>query len=187
MVKFQYNNTGFVVLGLVIEAIANMSFDKYLKKNVFDICKMSNTGYYELDRLPTNCANNYIYDEEKDEYYMNIYSVDVKGTGAGGVFTTIRDVENFWNGLLNYRLLNKELTKEMLTIHSTSEDEDDYGYGIWFNKTIGDNSLPYFTGSDPGVSFVSCYKLDKDILITIVSNFEDNVWRVIGELKRIMF
>lgn len=56
---------------------------------------MTGTGYYELDRLPAKCANAYIYDEERDDFRTNIYSVDVKGTGAGGAFTTVPDVAKF--------------------------------------------------------------------------------------------
>lgn len=185
--KFQYNNTGFVVLGLVIEVITKRPFDVYLKENIFDVCNMDSTGYYELDRLPANCANNYIYDEEKKEYYTNIYSVDVKGTGAGGAFTTIKDIESFWNGLLNNKLIKSELKDKMLTVHTTCDYDDNYGYGIWINNEIKDNTLPYFTGGDPGVSFVSFYKLDEDVLVTIVSNFGDDVWRVMGELKKTLF
>lgn len=76
--RFQYNNTGFVVLGLIIEKITGQLFDEYLQKNVFKPSGMVDTGYYELDRLPAKCANSYIYDEQRQEYYTNIYSVDVK-------------------------------------------------------------------------------------------------------------
>ena len=85
--KFQYNNSGFVVLGLIIEKITGLLFDEYLNENIFLPCKMNNTGYYELDRLPAKCANSYIYDNVRNEYYTNIYSVDAKGTGAGGELT----------------------------------------------------------------------------------------------------
>lgn len=39
-----------------------------------------------MDRLPAKCANNYIYCTETKDYRTSIYSVDVKGTGAGGAF-----------------------------------------------------------------------------------------------------
>ena len=94
--KFQYNNTGFVVLGLIIEKVTENLFDDYLRENIFVLCGMCDTGYYELDRLPAKCANAYIFDTERKEYYTNIYSVDVKGTGAGGAFTTVSDIEKFW-------------------------------------------------------------------------------------------
>ena len=82
--KFQYNNTGYVLLAMMIEKITGMYFDQYLKENVFDICGMKSTGYYELDRLPAKCANNYIYCDDTKDYRTNIFSVDAKGTGAGG-------------------------------------------------------------------------------------------------------
>lgn len=181
--KFQYNNTGFVVLGLIIESITKQKFDEYLKENIFDKCGMDATGYYELDRLPAKCANNYIYDEIHQEFYTNIYSVDVKGTGAGGAFTTIRDIESFWEGLLGYKLLSEELTTKMLSIQSTCEGDDNYGYGIWLNKESTQNILPYFTGCDPGVSFISTYNTQENVNITIISNYGDNVWRILREIS----
>lgn len=176
--RFQYNNTGFVVLGLIIEAITNKPFDEYLKENIFIPSGMNSTGYYELDRLPAKCASNYIFDEDRKDYYTNIYSVDVKGTGAGGAFTTVKDIESFWQSLLSNKLISKEMTEKMLSIHSTCEDDDNYGYGIWLSKRSKENKLPYITGSDPGVSFISAYKLDEGISIALVSNFGDNVWRI---------
>lgn len=181
--KFQYNNTGFVVLGLIIESITKQKFDEYLKENIFDKCGMDATGYYELDRLPAKCANNYIYDEIHQEFYTNIYSVDVKGTGAGGAFTTIRDIESFWEGLLGYKLLSEELTTKMLSIQSTCEGDDNYGYGIWLNQESTQNILPYFTGCDPGVSFISTYNTQENVNITIISNYGDNVWRILREIS----
>ena len=58
--RFQYNNSGYVMLALIIEAVAGTPFDEYLKRQVFDVCGMDSTGYFELDRLPARCASNYI-------------------------------------------------------------------------------------------------------------------------------
>ena len=81
--KFQYNNTGFVVLGLIIERVAGVvSFDQYLEERVFKPADMLDTGYFELDRLPAHCANGYIFDVQHNEYYTNIYSIEPKGTGC---------------------------------------------------------------------------------------------------------
>jgi len=178
--KFQYNNTGFVVLGLIIEKIAGvMPFDSYLKEHVFGPGGMPDTGYFELDRLPARCANAYIFDENRSEYYTNIYSVDVKGTGAGGAFTTIPDVENFWTALLGGRLIAPEMVQKMISIQSQSEDDKDfYGYGIWLAKGNDGRLLPFFQGSDPGISFISSYDVTKKLCVTIVSNYGDNVWRL---------
>lgn len=180
--KFQYNNSGYVILGLIIESITKVPFDTYLAESIFKPCNMLNTGYYELDRLPAKCANAYIFDQERNDYYTNIYSVDVKGTGAGGAYTTVGDVEIFWKMLLQNKLLSKEMMDNMLSLHSTNFENEYYGYGIWLNKSEA-GYMPYFQGCDPGVSFLSSYDREKDILITLVSNFGDNVWKLMRELK----
>ncbi|KOS61746.1 serine hydrolase [Lysinibacillus agricola] len=178
--RFQYNNTGFVVLGLIVEAITGSSFDVYLNEHVFIPCGMLNTGYYELDRLPAQCANGYVYDDSMQEFYTNIYSVDVKGTGAGGAFTTVIDVEKFWASLMKGQLISKAMLKEMLT---PQVKEECYGYGIWLDKKEGGTFDYHFEGCDPGISFYSSYDKQQDLLITLVSNFGCNVWKVFRDIK----
>lgn len=182
--KFQYNNTGFVVLALIIEKMTGMEFDKYLTDNVFIPCGMHNTGYYELDMLPAKCAFNYIYDEKRSAYRTNIFSVDAKGTGAGGAFTTVADIESFWNCLLSYQLLSESMTKNMISNHSGKNEC--YGYGIWLRKTK-DNFVPYFQGSDPGVSFITSYDISKQLMVVLVSNYGDNVWKLLEDINSCFF
>ena len=132
--KFQYNNTGYVLLAMIIENVTGMMFDQYLKANIFDVCDMKSTGYYELDRLPAKCANNYIYCVETKDYRTNIYSVDVKGTGAGGAFISVKDIVSFWECLLEGKLISKELVSQMLSKQSgdgIDAEEGYYGDNVW--------------------------------------------------------
>lgn len=183
--KFQYNNTGYVVLGLIIEKVTGQLFDEYLKEKVFEPSGMYETGYYELDRLPKNCANSYIYDEERKQYYTNIYSVDVKGTGAGGAFTTVLDINKFWENLLQGKLISKEMLNQMLSIQST-DGQSNYGYGVWFHKVDDNTFTPFFQGCDPGVCFVSSYDTINNIGITAVSNFGCNVWKLRRDIMNLI-
>lgn len=98
---------------MVLEAVTKLAFDEYIKLAVFDVCGMEATGYFALDRLPARCAHNYIYCADTDDYRTNIYSVDAKGTGAGGAFVTVKDIVRFWTGLLDGKLLSKALATEM--------------------------------------------------------------------------
>jgi len=184
--RFQYNNSGYVVLGLIMEQITGMEFDAYLKETIFIPCDMSNTGYYELDRLPAKCANTYIFDEVRNEYYTNIYSVDVKGTGAGGAYTTVLDIEKFWDNLLFGTLLSKESLNQMLNVQSVN-GRSKYGFGIWLKELSDGSMLPFFQGDDPGVCLDSCYHREKNVLVTIVSNYHDDVWNIKWNILRDVF
>lgn len=189
--RFQYNNSGYVILAMIIEQVTGEEFDAYLKKNVFDVCGMTDTGYFELDRLPARCANNYIYCEDTKDYRTNIFSVDVKGTGAGGAFTTVEDITKFWNGLSDHLLLSEDMVKQMFSRQSGEEDEDDesdYGYGVWLIPDKATNRfIPYFQGCDPGVSFISVYDPTDQIISVVVSNYGDDVWQEMHKIRECFY
>lgn len=171
--KFHYNQTGYVTLGLIIEAVTGLLFDEYLAREVFAPCGMEHTRYHEYDRLPANCANVYIRDA-KGEYYTNIYSSGAKGTGDGGAYTTAGDVERFWRGLFGGILVSKETRREM-TVPQVSVNC--FGYGLWLEKIAG-RYFPHFEGCEDGISFKSTYDETDDLLITLISNKGDNVWKL---------
>lgn len=183
--RFQYNNSGYVMLAAIIEQITGLPFDEHLQSAVFDPAGMTRTGYFELDRLPGNCANAYIWDDARQEYYSNIFCVDAKGTGCGGAFTTVGDAAKFWDALYGGRLLSDAFVEMMTCIQAEAQWEDPYGLGLWL-KRRDDAILPYFTGCDPGVSFISMRDPETGLEITAVSNFGDDVWALQGAIMEAM-
>jgi len=188
--QFQYNNSGYVLLASIIEKVTGMYFDEYLQKNVFDLCDMTSTGYYELDRLPAKCASNYIWCDETKSFRTNIFSVDAKGTGAGGAFISVKDIANFWKGLLDGKLLSKEIVNQMLSKQSgdgSDPEEGYYGYGVWIIENENGIDIPYFQGCDPGVSFISEYNPNNNMISVMVSNYCDNVWREMRKIRQELY
>lgn len=188
--RFQYNNSGYVLLAAIIEKVTGVYFDQYLAEHVFRICDMRSTGYYELDRLPARCANNYIYCEDTKDFRTNIFSVDVKGTGAGGAFITVKDIANFWNGLIEGKLISKELVSKMFQKQSKeggNAKESYYGYGVWIIDNPKGKDLVYFQGCDPGVSFISEYNPNNGMISVLVSNYGDNVWKEMRMIRENLY
>lgn len=188
--RFQYNNSGYVLLAMILEKLTGMYFDEYLRVNVFDVCGMRSTGYYALDRLPAGCAANYIYCDDTRDYRTNIFSVDAKGTGAGGAFITVRDIVGFWTGLLEGKLFSKELAAEMFKKQSgDGEDVEEgyYGYGLWVIDNPRGADFVYFQGCDPGVSFISEYNPNNGMISVLVSNYGDNVWKEIRKIREMLY
>ncbi len=183
---FAYNNGGYVVLGMVLEAVTGQPLDAYLTEAVLTPAGTTSSGWFELDRLPGNCANAYITDEESGEQHSNIYSVPAKGLGDGGAFLTVGDVERFWTALLGGDLIPAELVTEALAVQATGVDEDGdeehYGYGFWLGGDSG--QVPFFTGEDPGVAFMS--SCTGGNLIVVVSNTGDDVWEIHSEMRDLL-
>ena len=186
--KFQYNNTGYVLLASIIEKVSGMAFDAFLKENVFGPCGMNSTGYFELDRLPSKCAHNYIYCKETNDYRTNIYSVGAKGTGDGGAFVTAGDIVNFWMGLLEHKILSEEMVSKMISKQSgdgSDHEEGYYGYGVWIFDNPDGTDHAYMQGCDPGVSAIAEYDPDNNMISVMLSNYRDNVWALMRKVRKL--
>lgn len=188
--KFQYNNSGYVLLAKIIEKVTGMYFDQYLQANIFDVCDMKSTGYYELDKLPSKCANNYIYCVDTNDFRTNIFSVDAKGTGAGGAFISVKDIIRFWSNLLEGKLISEEFVSNMLRKQSgdgIDAEEGYYGYGVWIIDNPSGRDFAYFQGCDPGVSFISEYNPNNRMISVLVSNYGDNVWKEMRKIRQVLY
>ncbi|WP_342526701.1 serine hydrolase [Chryseomicrobium sp. FSL W7-1435] len=180
--KFHYNNTGYILLGLVVEKLADMSFADYVQKHVFQLAGMENSGYFELDQLPSSTALGYI-DFPDGKWKSNIYSVPVKGGADGGAFVTAGDMDSFWSALMANELLSKAWTDRLLTPHAWEDEETAYGYGVWIDSdSIGEKKY-HVMDYDPGVSFHSGYYPCQELTITVCSNKSQGAYPVLEILE----
>ncbi|MBY0754097.1 hypothetical protein K5V21_01380 [Clostridium sardiniense] len=145
---------------------------------------MKLSGYFSMDMLPKNCA--YGYEENSDATLKaNIFSIPIVGGGDGGVFVTANYISKLWDGLLNYKLLNKDITNELLTPQVYVNYDVYYGYGIYIVKR--DDSIYKYSiiGGDPGVSFESTVYPNKEIEVTILGNRKFSTYELLMEIENI--
>jgi len=152
--RFDYNDGGYILLGLVLEAVSGLSFAEYIEKHVFVAAGMNDSGYFPTDRLPERTAYAYIKDED-GAWRTNFFAVPIVGAPDGGAYTSAPDLAKFWAALRSGKLLSAPVAAAMLEPRvSTGLDSpyDHYGYGVWMDK-VGDSIRKYFVvGSDPGVA-----------------------------------
>ncbi|MCY8233441.1 serine hydrolase domain-containing protein [Priestia endophytica] len=178
--KFSYSNSGFIVLGLLVEKLAGVSFSEYIKNHIFKVCGMTNSGYYRMDQLPPNTALGYIDDKESGSWRTNIYSVPVVGGPDGGAFTTVEDLSLFWKALMGGELLSSDYLNTLLTPHVKSNDSTSYGYGVWI-MTEKDEILKYaILGFDPGVRMHSSVNIKNNVQTHILSNIEQSIYPIVS-------
>lgn len=173
--EFQYNNAGYILLGLIVEHVSGLEFTDYIQLNIFNKADMSDSGYFAFDSLPERTALGYI-DNSDGTWKSNIYSMPVKGGSDGGAYITTGDMAKLWTSLMNFSLLSKSYTNKLLYPHVQDPEDDDsfYGYGTWIKKTSGDRILRYHVmGYDPGVSFHSAYYPDLSVTSVVCSNKSD--------------
>jgi D-alanyl-D-alanine carboxypeptidase len=154
--KFQYSNSGFMVLGAIIEKVSGQDYYSYVQEHIYKPADMSNTGFYEPGKETPNLAAGYsrmspdgkALEEAKD----NTNTREVKGGPAGGGYSTAPDLVKFHQALLSYKLLDKAHT-DLITTGKVDMPggRARYGYGFGDMNAGGKHSIGH-NGGAPGIA-----------------------------------
>jgi CubicO group peptidase (beta-lactamase class C family) len=133
--RHHYGNTGYVVLGALIEQVTGVAYYDYMRQAIYGPLGMQDTGHYEMDLPIANLATGYTRDRwfgpEDGQRRANTFIYAVKGSPAEHCFSTVQDLFLFLQALQGQRLLDAYHTDLCLTPHATGEQPGvRYGYGF---------------------------------------------------------
>jgi CubicO group peptidase (beta-lactamase class C family) len=129
--RFAYSNSGYILLGYIIEKVAGKSYEQLLQENIFTPLKMNNTGYDHHRPLLKNRANGY---EKNGRTYVNANFLDMSVPyAAGAMYSTVEDLHRWDQALYGNQLLRKENMDLFFTKHIPSGGGH-YGYGWGFGE-----------------------------------------------------
>jgi CubicO group peptidase (beta-lactamase class C family) len=171
---FLYSDSGYILLGLVIEELTGRDFREFIRERIFRHCGMTKSGYFAMDALPENTAYGYV-SQERSVWRTNIFSIPSIGGADGGAFTTAGDLRLFWSSLLGGQVLSREMVDRFLSPSVPVEERGGswhYGYGVWLRKERG-NWIANIEGSDPGASLESHVWMNNDLIMTVLCNAGD--------------
>ncbi|HDR7914975.1 TPA: beta-lactamase family protein [Bacillus wiedmannii] len=151
--SWSYSNTGYVLLGILIETVTGNSYAEEIENRIIEPLELSNTflpgnssvipgtkharGYIQLDGAS----------EPKDVTYYN----PSMGSSAGDMISTADDLNKFFSYLLGGKLIKEQQLKQMLTTVPTGEAAlGRYGLGIYETKLPNGVSIWGHGGSIPG-------------------------------------
>jgi CubicO group peptidase (beta-lactamase class C family) len=186
--RFEYNDGGYILLGLVVECVTGTDFTTFEQENVFRVAGMQDSGYFATDRLPERTAYAYIEDDD-GAWRTNFYAVPIIGAPDGGAYTTARDMARFWRALISGRLLSAEMTGSLLEsqiVTTGNPTSTHYGYGVWINQAEGLVRNYFVEGFDPGVAMKSSFYPDEDLLLTVIGNTNRAPWPLYEKLEALL-
>ncbi len=124
--KFAYSNSGYFLLGVIIEKVTGKSYEQVLKDNITMPLKMNNTGYDHHGTILTNRASGYV---KNGGNYMNAPYLDMSiPYAAGSLYSTVEDLYLWDQALYTNQLLSEENIDLMFAEHIQA-GPDHYGYG----------------------------------------------------------
>ncbi len=178
--RFGYSNAGFVLLGLVIEAISGKPYQQYITQEIISALQLRHTGFYRMDALPANTAYGYMQDQT-GQWRTNIFSVPVLGGADGGLYTCAQDLDTLWRAVFSGRVLSGDMLQAFLTPHVSRKQGRSYGLGV-YRIDRGTNTAYYALGSDFGVDFFTAYFPGQRITASALGNTQVNTYPLLDAL-----
>jgi CubicO group peptidase (beta-lactamase class C family) len=202
--KFQYSNYGYILLGAVIEKISKTSYFDYVKKNIFAIANMKNTDSYETDKTNKNMAIGYDMPPsmpnqaptpmgEKILREPTTQFIEVKGTSAGGGYSTAIDLQQFSSALLTSKLLSAKSVATITTgkiampkpptppnVKPMPEIKYGFGFGEFYKNNI---RIIGHNGGAPGVDVQLDIYPDVGYTVIVLSNYGRAIMPIINFIE----
>ncbi len=145
--KFQYSNSAYALLALIIEKYSGVSFAQYLKQNIFDPMKMENTVAHEKG-ISTVGNRAYGYSLENDHWIFKDQSSTSAVLGDGGIYSSIEDLYKWDQLLYTEKILSGHLLKQAHSYNTLNNgDTIPYGFGWHLKKNEKNEQVVYHTGS----------------------------------------
>jgi CubicO group peptidase (beta-lactamase class C family) len=172
--RFAYCNSGYVVLALVAERVSGVPFHELVRIRVCEPAGMHDTAFLRSDALPGRTALGYL--EVEGEWRSNVLHLPVRGSGDGGVYSTVTDIRALWTALFSGKIVSEDWVQEMTRARSrTASGSARYGLGLWLDGAAGAVALE---GMDAGISFRSVHDPAADLTYTVISNTTDGAWPI---------
>ncbi|MBE8727156.1 serine hydrolase [Flavobacterium hungaricum] len=167
--KFNYSNSGYFLLGYIIEKISGKTYEQYLQEIIFTPLKMVNSGYDHSDVILKNRAAGY---EKHGKKVVNAAYLDMSiPYAAGSLYSTVEDLY-LWDQALYTTKLLSEKAMESLFKPYISAGRASYGYG-WFIDEVDNGTKDKIktVGHGGGINgfntIISRYPADKNLIVLL--------------------
>ena len=160
--KMKYNNSGYFILGHIIEKISGQSYETFLQENIFKPLKLENTGYDTHDKILKLRATGY---SEVEGKTINSGYLDMTVPyAAGSLFSTVGDLFTWNEALFSDKLLSEKSRTAMLT-----PEKNNYAYGVGVNKSDTRTQVSHGGGINGFSTFLARFP-DEKITIVVLRN-----------------
>ena len=184
--RFSYNNSGYFLLGAIIEQVTGKPYEQVLKEKIFDPAGMKNTGYDHHDTILSKRASGY---SKTADGYTNARYLDMSiPYAAGSMYSTVEDLYLWDQALYTDKLLSAQ-SKELMY----KPFLDDYAYG-WVVKNASfkqnDQPVPVIThggGINGFTTTIVRYPKEKNLIVILDNTGTGYLDRLSESIAKILY
>jgi CubicO group peptidase (beta-lactamase class C family) len=179
-IKWNYSNSGYFLLGVIVEKASGKNFSNYLLENVIKKAGLKNTAMDNIDSVLLYRAKGYA--KNRQGVWEHAMPISMEGPySAGAMVSTVDDLYQWTKALHTNQVLSSASTQKMFTAY-----KNNYGYGIGIDSFKTHKRISH-NGGIPGFSSYLSYFPDDDICLAVISNNGSNSTLLGTSLSSIMF
>ncbi len=169
--KYAYNNSGYFLLGTVIEKASGKTYDTYLRENIFEPLGMSQTYYGSASRIIPKRAQGY--DGVNGEFQNAEYLSMTIPYAAGSLLSTVDDLAKWARALEAPGFLSRESLETWWKPFRLAKGESvHYGYGWGISDYYGHRVVSH----GGGINGFTCHLLwmpEDRVFVAVLTNRND--------------
>lgn len=185
--RFHYDNSGYFLLGVIVEQVSGMKYEDYLRKNIFEPLQMTSTGYDWPATILKDRASGY--SKSADGKQINAEFLDMgQPYAAGSLYSTVLDLYKWDRALYTTRVLSAQSIEAAFTPGKFDWAEGiKYGYGWGIAQVHGHKTVGHGGGIN-GFSTVIWRAIEEDAVSIVLSNSDagSNVGKAGKELLELV-
>jgi CubicO group peptidase (beta-lactamase class C family) len=183
--RYNYSNTNYALLALIIEQVSGMSYAEFMKSRIFEPLGMKNSYVVTFDDLRNNKESPFV-----KGYYRPGRTVEnhyFNGVvGDKGIYSTVDDLFLWDQALYQGKLISLfTLRESFLPAHRDLRDYDNYGFGWRINLNDG-NKIVFHSGWWKGFKTYFIRKIDEQKTIIILTNTANHHFISVRRLSQLL-
>jgi CubicO group peptidase (beta-lactamase class C family) len=160
---WNYSNTNYILLGMILEKASGKSYADYLKENILDSLKLKDSYYPIYQEITKEIAQPW--QNKKNISAISRNSLHSTSGPAGAIYSTASDMADWYLALFSNKVLSEESMKELRNF----QGPNNYSMGL-SNQQLGKFSVWGHTGSIRGYQSCFLYEPTSGIIVCVLCN-----------------
>jgi len=175
--KWNYSNSGYILLGYLIEKISGQSYSEFVQQNIFTPLGMKDSGYDSNSAIIAHRAAGYTPGKSGA---VNAGFVDMSiPFSAGALYSTTEDLLRWEQGLFGGKLLKTDSLTKM-----TTPFKQDYAFGLGVSTQNGHKMIAHDGGIQGFNTFLAYFPDDK-LVVAVLANLNGPAGQMAGNLAKV--
>ncbi|MCC3158313.1 serine hydrolase [Hymenobacter sp. 15J16-1T3B] len=172
--KFSYSNSGYDLLGVIIEKVTRLPYSAAVSKYIFGPLQMKKSGFNFQKLQDDNKVTNYAYLSPTRQAEVKIWNSNLTYS-SGALYSTAGDLLKFYEGLSSFKIVSEQTLEQ-----ATNPLLGHYGYG-WFLDVIHGDRVIDHGGNIPGATSYFLFSPEHQTCIILLNNITSTTLEKTGK------